>query len=222
MSTKFCFFGLSSSSRNHLATIHRLNPDCKVHLVTSQSYARDSLPPNVRVLSRSEFSSTSPYSDITLVASATQDHISDSLLASSLTNHIVIDKPVSNSFVNTRSFIENLSTSSPPIHIFYQKRLAHTSLLLHDFLQKRNPTIQHISLDIFKYKSNSKINQLLNFGIHYLDIILFLLKPHFVRLSSCISSHSINKFSAKLMLDSLPLIFDSTPWIVPPQSNLKL
>ena len=223
MSTRFCFFGLSSSSRTHLATIYRLNPDYKVFLVTSHGHAINKLPSNVRLLSRSEYSSISPPSDITLISSATHDHISDCLLASSHSKHIVIDKPVANEFHKTKYFIDHLSYSLPPINIFYQKRLAHSSLLLRDFIQDKSPSIEYISLDIFKYKPNSKINQLLNFGIHYLDIILFLLKPTFVRLSSFSSTSSINKFSANLMLDSYPLEFRfNTLDKSPPRIKLKI
>ena len=206
----------------HISTLRRFIRDSHITIVTS----RPSLvtqKSNLNSISRSQYSINNLCTDLTLVSSSTKNHISDASAALNLSRHIVIDKPISTNPLDTSRFISSTNCHTTPVNVFLQKRLSSSCLYAYDFLASNKDPIDSVSLEIVKYKADNCVNQLLNLGIHYLDIILFLIRPSSLSISAFSSINSFNKFDAEGYIDSIPFSMRfNTIDSVPSKIKLKI
>ena len=100
----------------HISTLQRYIPDLHITVVTSEP-SLIIKGRNISSISRTEFQQNNIDSDLTLIASATNNHILDALAARNTAQHLIIDKPLSHNPSDTSQFISSFRPNDSPTNI---------------------------------------------------------------------------------------------------------
>ena len=123
--------------------------------------------------------------DMVIIASATNCHINDYELVKSYDIPIIFEKPISESYEKSLNFLTT-QESIENKYVFFQRRMATQIQAIQKLISSSKVgLINSVSIQISKYKYKEGPAYLSHLGIHYIDLVFFLL---------CIDSFSLASF----------------------------
>ena len=176
---KILIIGYGNSSKEHIKTILSITKEVSITCITSFS-EQNKTDKRVRFLNRSDLKPRSLSNDkynLTLICSSTKNHKDDIYSFASISDLIIVEKPLSYSLATSKNISDRLGAKNANAYVFLQRRLHPIINELRNYINNRQlgrPLT--VNIDILKYKTNHNcIENSLNLGIHYIDLVFFLL-----------------------------------------------
>ena len=176
---KILIVGHGNSGKEHIKAILSIIENVRITCLTNYSeHNKDH--ERVKFIDRKAFNSLPQADDkydLTLICSSTQTHQDDVRKFSCMSNLIIVEKPLSYTIEASKYIFKILDIEKKKSFVFLQRRLHPAISELKNYIKSKelgNPLIANI--DILKYKpSKNYMENSLNLGIHYIDLLFFLL-----------------------------------------------
>ena len=219
-------FGFGNSSRAHIKSLLTFSYIDHIYIFTES----DPLFIHERCTSFSrrsflEISRRIPC-HLVLIASATCAHVTDYQLVKDLDVPVIFEKPITQSYEKSFKFIVEHGGKNNQ-YIFFQRRMApHIQAIKTLIDSTMMGEIKSVSVQISKYKSKEGPAYLSHLGIHYIDLLLYLLTVQSYSLASFFPDQAIGSEKrasvAGSLNDDIPFVllldceakFASSPHIV--------
>ena len=182
-----CLFGLGKSAHQHLQCLVRFSCISQIHIYTN--YPAHIAHHKCSVYSRNQFNSIAPNANyaFALIASSTSSHAFDFELVSGLGVPVIFEKPLTTTYHKTINLLQSSFAAKSATYVFFQRRMAPEVRCIQSVIASGLLHSPHIaSLSISKYKQRKNIGYLSHLGIHYIDLLFFLLSVKHFYVSSAI------------------------------------
>ena len=182
-----CLFGLGKSAQQHLRCLVQFSCIKQIHIYTDYPARINHF--KCSTYARSQFTSIASNANyiFALIASSTSSHALDFDLVSNLGIPVIFEKPITTSYSNTIKLLRSSAAENSVSYVFFQRRMAPEvrcvqSVVASGLLGQS----QLASLSISKFKQRKNIGYLSHLGIHYIDLLFFLLPVKSFNISSAI------------------------------------